>query len=227
MRPTRPQISYANVVATLALFVALGGTAVATGALDGKSIRKGSITGKQIKAKSVPGTDLRPDSVRGRQILERTVGKVPRAGYADAAGSATTSEQAAIAGFATTSGTAEGLTAELTDQLTDRCPAGTIRYAGACFESSTRGPDNWPVAAKVCGDAGARLPHLSEMEGFRQQPGVTLDGTEHTGTYLDLNGLDAGGGSTVGIADNGSLGSGFSYGSSNARYRCVFPAANG
>lgn len=217
MRSRWQGISYANVVSTLALFVALGGTAVATGVLDGKKIKQGSITGKQIKAKSVPGADLKPDSVRGRQVLESSLRKVPRARQADSA---------LTAGQATIADTANGLNAALSESLTDRCPEGTVAYAGVCIDSSTRGPAPWTVAAKTCGDAGARLPHLSEMEGFRQQPGVTLDGTEHTGTYIDLNGLDAGGGSTVGISDGGSLAPGFSYGSSNARYRCVFPASN-
>ena len=230
MRSRRPLISYSNVLSTLALFVALGGTAVAAGVLDGKSIKKGSITGKQIKTKSVPGSDLRPNSIRGKQVLERTLGKVPRAKLADTAESARSSDHANTAGvadFATTAGVATGLSAALTELLADRCPAGTTSYAGVCFETSSRGPDSWPVAAKTCGDAGARLPHLSEIEGFRQEPGITLNGTEHTGTYLDLNGLDPNGGSTVGIADNGSLMPGFTYGQSNARYRCVFPMTNG
>ncbi len=220
-------ISYANVVSTLALFVALGGTAVATGVLDGKKIKKGSITGRQIKAGSVPGADLKPDTVRGKQILERSLGKVPHATLADAATSAATAEAATRATSAESADTAAALSPGLIAQLTDRCPDGTTAYAGSCFESSTRGPATWPVAAMVCGEAGSRLPDLSELEGFRQQPGVALSGNEHTGTYLDLNGLDSGGGFTVAISDAGVLSPGYVYGSSNARYRCVFPASNG
>ena len=216
-------ISYANVVSTLALFVALGGTAVATGVLDGKKIRKGSITGKQIKAKSVPGGDLKPDTVRGRQVLESSLAKVPRSRAADTAGHATTADRA---GAAETADMAQSLTPGLATRLTDTCPEGTAPYAGACIETSIHGNGTWPVAAKACGDAGGRLPHLSELEGFRQQPGINLVGAEHTDAYLDANGLDPGGDTTVGLWDGGTRAPGFAYGSSSGAYRCVFPASN-
>ncbi len=223
MHLKRPKISYANVVSTLALFIALGGTAVATGVIDGKKIKRGSITGKQIKKRSVPGADLKPNSVRGRQILETSLGRVPSSVRAGSAGFA---EVAARAESSAVADQADGLSSALIASLTDTCPAGTVPYAGACLDSSARGPSTWPTAAKTCGDAGGRLPGLAELEGFRQQPGVTLDGTEHTAAYLDLNGLASGGEMTVGITDSGSLSPGLIYGTSNARFRCAFPATN-
>jgi len=226
MRSRWPGISYANVVSTLALFVALGGTAVATGVLDGKKIKRGSITGKQIKARSVPGGDLRPNSVRGRQILERSLGKVPRAKLADSAASAQVAEAATRATTAQEADLAAALSPALMARLTDACPEGTTAYAGACIESSVHGSGTWPAAAKACGDAGGRLPHLSELEGFRQLPGVTLVGSEHTDTYLDINWIDPDGAYTVGLWDGGGRNPGFDYGNSTASYRCVFPATN-
>jgi hypothetical protein len=57
--------SPAMVVATLALFVALGGTAVAAGTLiTGKQIKNSSITGADVKNKSLTQRDFR-GSVRG------------------------------------------------------------------------------------------------------------------------------------------------------------------
>ena len=156
-------LSYANVASTLALFIALGGTAFAAGLIDGKKIKPGSITGKQIKGKSVPGSDLRPDSVRGRQVLESSLRKVPRAARADRSG---------LANQALT------LSPAATASLRDRCPSGTTSYAGACIDTEPRGPMTWPAAAKECGDNGGRLIGLEELEGFRQQPGITLDGSE-------------------------------------------------
>jgi hypothetical protein len=65
----RRKLSYANVMATLAVFIALGGTSYATLQLTGRDIRDSSLTGK----------DLRPNSVGGRPIKESRLGMVPRA----------------------------------------------------------------------------------------------------------------------------------------------------
>jgi hypothetical protein len=45
---------YANVTATLALVVALGGTSYAVTQVTGKDVKNGSLSGKDIKKKSVP-----------------------------------------------------------------------------------------------------------------------------------------------------------------------------
>lgn len=216
-------LSYANVVATLALFVALGGTTVAATKLHGSQIKKGTITGKQIRTGSVPGNDLRRDSVTGRQVKEASLGVVPRAAaavraeVADRAGMATTAETAANANRL------EGRTAA---SFLDRCGEGMRAYAGVCFELMARTSNTWPAAAKICGDAGGRLPRLDELEGFRQLPGITLDGTEHTANFFDMNGPSTGGEFTAGINDAGTLSSGFSYGVSHGKYRCVMPMSN-
>jgi hypothetical protein len=67
-RPT-----YASVAATLALAVALGGTAYASG------LPKNSVTSKQIKNNSVKSADLKNDSVTGADVAEATLGQVPDA----------------------------------------------------------------------------------------------------------------------------------------------------
>jgi hypothetical protein len=63
------QLSYANVVATLALFIALGGSSYAALTVTGKSVRNGSLTGKDVKR----------NSLTGRQVREARLGAVPRA----------------------------------------------------------------------------------------------------------------------------------------------------
>jgi hypothetical protein len=65
----RRKLTYANVVATLALFIALGGTSFAT-------LR---LTGRDIRDRSLSGRDLRSNSVGGRTIKEARLGVVPRA----------------------------------------------------------------------------------------------------------------------------------------------------
>ncbi|MCK9250084.1 MAG: hypothetical protein M0P31_14060 [Solirubrobacteraceae bacterium] len=270
-RPRAPRLTYANVVATLALFIALGGTTVAATKLHGKDIRRGTITGTQVRSGSVPGSDLRRGSVTGRQVRESSLSLVPRAALADRAtlaGHAAAADRAGAAGHADTAGRASdadrattaasagtatratsadradrAVTADRSttaDRATDadtldgraaadyldRCPAGTRAYAGSCFESAPRAAATWPDAAEACGDAGGRLPGLDELEGFRQEPGVTLGSPEHSSAYLDTNGVAAGGELTVGMHDNGARAPGHAYGTSSASYRCVMPATN-
>lgn len=69
MKPLRDRLTYANIVATLALFVALGGSSYAVV----------SISGKQLKDRSVPGKKLKRNSVTGREIKESRLGTVRRA----------------------------------------------------------------------------------------------------------------------------------------------------
>ena len=65
----RRRLSYANVVATLALFIALGGSSYAALTITGQNVRDGSLTGKDIKR----------NSLTGRQIKEGRLDTVPRA----------------------------------------------------------------------------------------------------------------------------------------------------
>jgi hypothetical protein len=69
LKVPRPRLTYANVVATLALFVALGGSSYAALKISGRDIQKHTITGQNIKRNSL-----------GRlQIKESSLSAVPRA----------------------------------------------------------------------------------------------------------------------------------------------------
>jgi hypothetical protein len=69
LRALRDRLTYANVVATLALFVALGGSSYAAFKITGHDIRKHSLTGQLFKV----------NSIGGRAIKERSLRTVPRA----------------------------------------------------------------------------------------------------------------------------------------------------
>ena len=115
------RLSYANVVATLALFVALGGSSYA--AL--------SITSKDVKNRSLKGGDLRKNTVTGTEVNESKLRQVPRARQAETAGTADISKSA---GTATLAGSAT--TAALADTAKD---AQTLAGQGVgSFEKSTR-----------------------------------------------------------------------------------------
>jgi hypothetical protein len=69
----RPHLSYANVMSTLAVFIALGGSSYAAVTISGSS----------IKHRSVSGTKLKRNSVTGLEVRESRLGRVPRAVMAD------------------------------------------------------------------------------------------------------------------------------------------------
>lgn len=69
----RRHLSYANVMATLAVFLALGGSSYA--AL--------TITGRDVKDRSLTQRDLRRNTLGGSRIVESRLSKVPRARNAD------------------------------------------------------------------------------------------------------------------------------------------------
>jgi hypothetical protein len=55
----RPKLTYANVVATLALFVALGGSATAAVLITGKNVKNNSLTGVDVKNGSLRSADIK------------------------------------------------------------------------------------------------------------------------------------------------------------------------
>ena len=75
----RPKLTYANVVATLALFIAIGGAS----AFAASQLGKNSVGTKQLKKNSVTGSKVKDHSLTGRDIDASTLGTVPRAAYAD------------------------------------------------------------------------------------------------------------------------------------------------
>ena len=76
LRAVREKLTFSNIVALIALFVALGGSAVA--ALD-----RNSVGPRQLKKNAVITSKIRNGAVTGPKIRLSTVGKVPRAKVAD------------------------------------------------------------------------------------------------------------------------------------------------
>ena len=87
----RDRLTYSNVVATLALFVALGGTGYAAA----------TITSSDIKNRTIKGGDVKKNALGGTEINERKLRTVPRATRAQSAAGADISKQAESANQAT------------------------------------------------------------------------------------------------------------------------------
>jgi hypothetical protein len=59
----RPRLTYANVMATVAVFIALGGGSVAAVSITGKNVKDSSLTGKDIKNSSLTTRDVKNRSL--------------------------------------------------------------------------------------------------------------------------------------------------------------------
>jgi hypothetical protein len=98
----RARLTYANVVATLALFVALGGTGYAAS----------QITSRDVKNRSLKGADVKKNTLTGTEVNESKLRQVPNARAADSAAvalqaaNANVSDLAKNADRATSAGTA-------------------------------------------------------------------------------------------------------------------------
>jgi hypothetical protein len=72
MRVPRPKLNYANVIATIALFVALGGAAVAAGlprnSVGTNQIKRGAVTAAKIKRGAVTSGKIAPKGVTAGKL---------------------------------------------------------------------------------------------------------------------------------------------------------------
>jgi hypothetical protein len=150
MRAVLDRLTYANVVATLALFIAVGtGGAYAVSKIDGSDIRNRSLTGKEFKANSLGGRAIRESSLR----------PVPRA------------ENAARLG---------GQPASRFLDSCPQAFAPTIPVGDVCVETQARPPESYRGAVFSCAltdnreRAGRRLPTHQELLAALAQPEIQL-----------------------------------------------------
>src|SRR3954453_19480620 len=116
----RARLTYANVTATLALFIALGGTTYAAATLPRNSIgnaqlRGNSVTAAKIRSKAVGSSEIKDRSIQLRDMSNNVRSGLRGAqgvqGPAGPAGAAAVSDRAAISqGGAKVAGNARGAT---------------------------------------------------------------------------------------------------------------------
>jgi hypothetical protein len=107
----RPWLNYANVTATIAMFIALGGTGLAASQLGKntvgtKQLKKNAVTTAKIRNEAVTGAKVRKGSLTGVQVNASTLGLVPNASNA---AHATNAENANHADFADRAQSAEAV----------------------------------------------------------------------------------------------------------------------
>jgi hypothetical protein len=100
MRSIWRHLTYANVTATLCLFLLLGGGA----AYAATQLAKGSVGTRQLKSGAVSTAKIKDGAVRGAKVAVETLGKVPSAGQADTAADALTLQGSPASAFVRGSG---------------------------------------------------------------------------------------------------------------------------
>lgn len=137
MRTLRSKLSYANVVASLALFIALGGSAVAVSSkINGSQIQNHSITGVKLKQHVIGQQQVKKKLVVNRARTAQTAKKAQVAELAEAAEVASQVDKLVV-----TSSTG---------------PATISARAGAATASATRSKSGSLVSMSV-GEVGVEL----------------------------------------------------------------------
>lgn len=216
----------ATIVALLALFAALAGSAYAAGRIDGRTVKVKSLPGNRLKPGSVPANRLRPGvlanlaspfagQITGSQIDERSLGQVPSASYADVAGTAQTAIDAQTAVNAV-----NAIDAITVNGHGAGCREGTVPFAGACWQASANETAvSAPVAAAACASQGGTLPGALELAAFAQQPDVEMKSEEWSSDITNASGLNVYG--VVTVSPTGGID--FTLSSNTRTYRCVIP----
>jgi hypothetical protein len=60
----RTRLTYANVMATIAVFIALGGSSYAAIVITGRNVKNSSLTGRDIRNSSLTASDVKNHSLR-------------------------------------------------------------------------------------------------------------------------------------------------------------------
>jgi hypothetical protein len=131
----RQHLTYANVMATIAVFIALGGSSYAALRISGKSIEKRSIPAKKIKR----------NSLTGKEIRESSLNRVPWARNADRLDGVTAAELRVRC---------PDDTFPIADVCVERVPRAASAYSSAVIECLIVGTPAGP---------GRRLPTHGEL----------------------------------------------------------------
>jgi len=125
-------LSFSNVIACIALFVALGGSVYAAGKLSGTQIKPNSIPGNRVKAKTLTAKQVKPGSLTGKQIKagSLTGTQINQTTLTGVTASKLSSIQYAASTVALVSGSLNG------NATTASCPAGTNVIGGGATVSN-------------------------------------------------------------------------------------------
>jgi len=160
MKRLSSQLTYANVIATLCLFLLVGGGT----AFAATQLGKDSVGSKQLKKNSVIASKIKNGTITGSKIRLSTLGAVPSATTASHAASADSALKAVDAMNAETLG---GQSAgQLAGASRLHCPSGMALFGGLCYQEQTNAPAEMGEAVIGCARASLRLPTRGELLAF-------------------------------------------------------------
>ncbi len=186
MKKIGKHLSFSNVIAALALFIALGGSAYAVGkntigtkqlknnAVTAKKIKKNAVTSAKIKNGAVTGAKL--GSVPGSKVSVDTLGKVPSAAQADNAAVATS------AGTATTAENLDGQS-EFFLKLQGGQSQEIARHGQVGLTATCLADDN--------GDDVIRITAFTTVDGAVLSADYDKNGGPNPGDFLNVNTPDS------------------------------------
>ena len=161
-KPLHQHLTYANVVATLALFLALAGST----AFAASQLKKNSVGTAQLKKGSVSSAKIKDGSVTTAK-LAAGVSVSPAAAPSNPASAPSTSPTAASpsssgpVGEAVNAQTLDGLTVtQIEERSKLSCPPGTTLTGAVCIETTLRPKEGMSPAILTCAEAGRRLPMI-------------------------------------------------------------------
>jgi hypothetical protein len=160
----RRHLSYANVMATIAVFIALGGSSYAIVQVGSEDIADGSVKSRDIRNRGIAERDVRTNALGARSIREKSLRGVRSARVA------------------------AGLTAAASAQFKLRCPEGTVLAASLCFETTTRISSDYRTAMSACSAVNLgnrRLPTHPELQSYFSQGATPASGGEMTATAFE------------------------------------------
>lgn len=123
------RLSYANIMSTIAVFIALGGTSYAAVQIHGKNIKKGTVGAKQIGTSSIEWRHMANNAIRSLQIRNKSVNRSDL-------------DLASIARAAKLATNAASIPAGSTGSVTASCPTGTKMLITWGFQGMLPGFDN-------------------------------------------------------------------------------------
>jgi len=105
MKTLRSKLTYANVMATVAVFIALGGASYAAtqlpkNSVGPKQLKKKAVTTAKIKDEAVTAAKVKKGTLTGSEINSSTLGTVPNASHAGSADNAEALGGAAAGSYA-------------------------------------------------------------------------------------------------------------------------------
>ena len=228
----RGRFTSAHAIALLALFVALGGSALAAkeASVGTKNIKANAITTKKIKNGAVTTAKIRDAAVATSKLADNAVtsGKIANNAVTGAkvAGHSLTGSDIDLTKLGTVPTATNAEHAASSDSLGGHaaaCPSGTTLIRGVCYDDSSTGPvSSVTAAADACAAKGGQLPSPLALYAARSVLNLGSGiGDDHT--YTDAMYSSPGHGEYRTIVVDGTGAISESELTTPGRYICAYP----